>query len=52
MAARGQLALQRQLQRELRHKLWLERNMVGSALVERCELRIEKLRCCLSSSDQ
>jgi hypothetical protein len=52
MAARGQLALRRQLQRELQHKLWLERNLVDTALLERCELRIEKLRYCLSSYDQ
>ncbi len=53
MAARGQLALRRQLQRELQHKLWLEKNMVGSsALLERCKLRIEQLRRSLSSYDQ
>ena len=47
MAARGQLALRRQLQRELQHKLWLERNMVGSALLEQCKLRIEQLEISL-----
>ena len=52
MAARGQLALQRHLQRELQHKLWLERNMAGSALLEQCKVRIEQLRRSLSSYDQ
>ena len=47
MAARGQLALQRQLQRELQHRLWLEKNMSGSALLERCRLRTEKLEISL-----
>lgn len=52
MAVRGQLALRRQLQRELRHKLWLERNLAGSALLERCKLRIEQLKRSLSNYDQ
>ena len=43
MAARGQLALRRQLQRELRHRLWLERNMAGSAQLVRCESKINQL---------
>ena len=52
MAARSQLALQHQLQRELQHKLWLERNMAGSVLLERCKLRIRQLRRSLNSYDQ
>ncbi len=52
MAVRGQLALQRHLQRELQHKLWLERNMAGSAQLVRCSLRIEQLQSCLNSYDQ
>ena len=52
MAARGQLALQRQLEREIKHRSWLEANMAGSALLERCKLRIEQLRRSLSSYDQ
>ena len=36
MAARGQLALWRQLQRELQHKLWLERNLVDRAIQTVC----------------
>ena len=52
MAARGQLALRRQLQRELQHKLWLERNFVDSALLEQRKVRIEQLRRSLSSYDQ
>ena len=52
MVARGQLALRRQLQRELQHKLWLERNLLDSALLERCKLRIDRLQSCLSSYDQ
>ena len=52
MAARGQLALQRQLQREIKHRAWLEANMAGSALLERCKLRIDRLQSCLSSYDQ
>ena len=47
MAARGQLALQRQLQREIKHRSWLEANMAGSVLLERCKLRIEKLEISL-----
>jgi hypothetical protein len=47
MAARGQLALQRQLQREIKHMAWLEANMAGSALLERCKLRIEQLEISL-----
>ena len=43
MAARGQLALQRQLEREIKHRSWLKANMAGSVLLERCKLRIEKL---------
>lgn len=43
MAVRGQLALQRHLQRELQHKLWLERNMAGSAQLVRCESKINQL---------
>ena len=52
MAARGQLALRRQLQREIRHRAWLETNMPSSALLERCRLRIRQLQFCLSSYDQ
>ena len=52
MVARGQLALRRQLQRELQHKLWLERNLVDSALLERCKLRIEQLKYNLKLCDQ
>ena len=47
MAARGQLALQRQLKREIKHRSWLEANMAGSVLLERCKLRIEKLEISL-----
>jgi hypothetical protein len=47
MAARGRCALERQLRRELQHKLWLERNLAGSALLERCKLRIEQLEISL-----
>lgn len=50
MAARGQLALRRQLQRELRHKLWLERNMAGSAQLVRSKCTIAALaqRLCIT----
>ena len=52
MAARGQLALRRQLQRELQHKLWLETNIPSSALLEQCKLKIRQLRRSLNSYDQ
>jgi hypothetical protein len=52
MAVLGQLALQRQLEREIKHRSWLEANMAGSALLGRCKLRIERLQSSLSSSDQ
>lgn len=43
MAARGQLALQRQLERELQHRLWLEKNIAGTAQLARCEINIAAL---------
>ena len=52
MAVRGQLALRRKFEREIKHRAWLEANMAGSALLERCTLRIEKLRRSLNSYDQ
>jgi hypothetical protein len=50
MATRGKLALRRQLQRELQHKLWLERNLAGSAQLVRCEINIAALaqRLCIT----
>lgn len=44
MARRGQLALQRQLQRELRHLVWLEQHMPQSAQLKHCRRRILRLR--------
>ena len=40
MAARGRCALQRQLEREIKHRAWLETNMAGSAQLVRCKSSI------------
>ena len=44
MAARGRLALQRQLVRELQHRAWLEVHMPHSAQLYACKRRILLLR--------
>lgn len=44
MAASGPLAVQRQLQRELEHIGWLERNMPASAQLRNARRRVLVLR--------
>lgn len=44
MAQRGTRALQRQLQRELRHLVWLEQHMPQSTQLKHCRRRILRLR--------
>ena len=50
MAARGQRALQRQLEREIKHRAWLEKNIAGTAQLTRCEFNIAALaeRLCIA----
>ena len=44
MAKAGHLAVQRQLQRELRHIAWLEQNMPDSAQLRHARRRVLVLR--------
>lgn len=44
MAARGMLSYQRQLQREQRHRAWLEAHMPHSTQLTHCRRRILLLR--------
>ena len=44
MAARGALALQRQLRRELQHRRWLHQHLPHSAQFRACQRRILVLR--------
>jgi len=44
MAARTILAHQRQLERELKHRSWLEQNLQHSTQLAHCQQRIQTLR--------
>ena len=43
MAARTVVALQRQLEREIKHRAWLEQNLQRSLTLTQCEQRINTL---------
>ena len=43
MAARTVVALQRQLEREIKHRAWLEQNLQRSFMLTQCEQRINML---------
>ena len=44
MAARSIVALRRQLEREIKHRAWLEQNLQRSFMLTQCEQRIKALR--------
>jgi hypothetical protein len=44
MAARTIVAIRRQLERELRHRAWLEQHLKGSVALAQCDQRIDALR--------
>ena len=43
MAARTVVALQRQLEREIKHRAWLERNLQHTAQYQQCVYSIAQL---------
>lgn len=43
MAARGQRALQRQLEREIKHRAWLEQNLRHTEQYKQCVHSIDQL---------
>ena len=44
MAARSIVAIRRQLEREIKHRAWLEQHLAGSVALAQCEQRIKALR--------
>jgi hypothetical protein len=50
MAARTVVALQRQLEREIKHRAWLERNLQHTAQYQQCVHSIAQLERTLALS--
>ena len=48
MARRGTRALQRQLERELQHRAWLQQHLPHSTQLKQCQRRILVLRSTLA----